>query len=65
MNATERSVFDPVIELTDHFYIALAELHAQVRRWEETAPPAEKMQPATMARLWGQALDACGGAARR
>ena len=59
VNATERSVFDPVIELTDHFYIALAELHAQVRRWEGTAPPAEKMQPATMARLWGQALDAC------
>lgn len=59
VNARARSKFDPVEELTDHFYIVLAELHAQARQWETKAPPAEKMQPATMARLWTQALDAC------
>jgi len=51
--------FDPVEELTDRFYVALAELHGQVRAWEETAPAEEKMQPATMAKLWKAALTAC------
>jgi hypothetical protein len=59
VSARARSVFDPVIELTDSFYLALAELHAEVRRWEGSAPPAEKMQPATMAALWARALEAC------
>lgn len=59
VNARARSVFDPVVELTDSFYVVLAELHAQVRRWEGSAPPAEQMQPATMASLWRQALEAC------
>jgi hypothetical protein len=59
VNASARSVFDPIIELTDRFYVALAELHAQVRQWEGSAPPAEKMQPATMAALWAKALAAC------
>jgi len=53
------SPFDPIEELTDRFYIVLAELHTQVRAWETTAPTAEKMTPATMARLWRAALDAC------
>jgi hypothetical protein len=60
ITASARSVFDPVVELTDHFYVVLAELHAQVRQWEGSAPRDEKMQPATMARLWTAALDACG-----
>jgi len=51
--------FDPVEELTDHFYIVLAELHAQARSWEANSPKAEKMQPPTMAKLWKAALDAC------
>lgn len=59
VSATARSQFDPVVELTDRFYVALAELGAQVRRWEAGAPPQEQMRPATMARLWGEALDAC------
>ena len=59
VNAAARSVFDPVVELTDNFYLVLAELHAQARQWEVRAPPAEKMQPATMAALWGKALEAC------
>lgn len=59
VSARARSVFDPVIELTDSFYLALAELHAAVRQWEGSAPPAEKMKPATMAALWGKALEAC------
>ena len=36
----------------------LGELHVQARAWEATAPPTELMQPATMARLWNQALRA-------
>jgi hypothetical protein len=53
------SRFDPVEQLTDRFYTALAELHAQVRRWETRAPAAERMMPATMAGLWRDALAAC------
>lgn len=55
-NATSR--FDPIEELTDHFYTVLAELHVQTRAWETSSPAQEKMRPATMARLWSQALDA-------
>ena len=53
------STFDPIEELTDRFYAVLAELHAQVRAWEAKAPAAEKMAPATMARLWQAAIAAC------
>ncbi len=59
IDARARSKFDPVEELTDHFYIVLAELHVQARQWEAKAPAAEKMRPATMAKLWTQALEAC------
>ena len=59
------SRFDPIEELTDRFYAVLAELHAQVRRWETTAPEAEKITPATMARLWRAALDACAARGER
>src|SRR5262249_35009827 len=51
--------FDPVEELTDHFYIVLAELHVQARKWEAQAPKGEKMQPPAMAKLWNDALAAC------
>jgi len=51
--------FEPIEELTDRFYLVLAELHAQVHAWETQAPPAEKMTPATLARLWQAALEAC------
>lgn len=59
VDARAISKFDPVEELTDHFYIVLAELHVQARQWEAKSPPAEKMKPETMARLWQQAIDAC------
>jgi len=59
VNARGSSKFDPVEELTDHFYIVLAELHAQARQWEAQAPQGEKMRPPAMAKLWKQALDAC------
>ncbi len=59
VDARARSKFDPIEELTDHFYLVLAELHTQARQWEARSPQAEKMHPATMARLWSQALDAC------
>lgn len=52
------TAFDPNAVLVDHFYGALGELYAQERRWEASAPPAEKLTPAVMARLWAQALDA-------
>lgn len=51
--------FDPLVDLTDHFYSALAELHLQARAWEASAPAGEKMLPSTMARLWEKALTAC------
>jgi hypothetical protein len=59
INARASSKFDPVAELTDHFYLVLAELHAQARVWEASAPGGEKVHPATMAKLWTQALEAC------
>ncbi|HET7505441.1 MAG TPA: MG2 domain-containing protein [Kofleriaceae bacterium] len=59
------SAFDPIEELTDRFYVVLAELHVQVRAWEARAPASEKMTPATMARLWGAALDACAARGER
>ncbi|MBS1122347.1 MAG: hypothetical protein H6Q90_4575 [Deltaproteobacteria bacterium] len=59
LNAKASSKFDPVTELTDHFYLVLAELHAQARQWEASAPGGEKVHPATMAKLWNQALEAC------
>jgi hypothetical protein len=59
------SPFDPIEELTDRFYVVLAELHAQVHAWEAKAPAAEKMTPATMARLWRAALDACAARGAR
>ena len=56
-NATSR--FDAIEELTDNFYLVLAELHAQTRKWEAGARPDEKMRPSTMAALWNKALEAC------
>jgi hypothetical protein len=47
---------DPNGTLVDHFYGVLGELATQVREWEASAPPREKMTPATMASLWGRAL---------
>ncbi len=58
VNGNATTQFDPVEELTDHFYIVLAELHVQARAWEAKAPAAEKMRPATMSRLWTASLDA-------
>jgi hypothetical protein len=65
VNARGNSAFDPIEELTDRFYVVLAELHAQVRGWEAKAPADEKMTPATMARLWSAALDACRARGQR
>ncbi|HEX7837357.1 MAG TPA: hypothetical protein VF469_07840, partial [Kofleriaceae bacterium] len=59
------SPFDPIAELTDRFYVVLAELHAQVRRWEAGAPQGEKMTPVVMAGLWRGALDACAARGER
>ncbi len=60
-----QSAFDPIEELTDRFYLVLAELHGQVRAWEAKAPAGEKMTPATLARLWAAALDACAARGQR
>jgi hypothetical protein len=51
--------FDPIEELTDRFYIVLAELHVQVRQWEANAPAGTMMRPPVMADLWKKALAAC------
>lgn len=59
VHASGGTHFDPVEELTDNFYTVLAELHVQARRWETSAPPAEKMRPKVMAQLWAKALAAC------
>jgi hypothetical protein len=54
------STFDPIGELTDHFYPVLAELQTRERAWEASVQKKPvKMTPATMAKLWNAALDAC------
>jgi hypothetical protein len=58
-SADSTSQFDPAAELADRFTAVLAELQDRVRAWEERAPEAERMQPATMARLWDEAVAAC------
>lgn len=56
IDAHAASRFDPVEELTDRFYVILAQLHVEARAWEASAPAGELMRPATMARLWSAAL---------
>jgi hypothetical protein len=51
--------FSPDAELTEPFYTVLAELHAQVRAWEEKAPAGETLDPEDLAKLWDAALTAC------
>lgn len=51
--------FAPISELTDLFYIALAELHLQTRAWESSAAKGTTMTPKQMAILWDQAIEAC------
>jgi hypothetical protein len=51
--------FDPIEELTDHFYIVLAQLHVQTRAWEKSAAKGETMSPKKMAALWKEALEVC------
>jgi hypothetical protein len=58
VTASAATHFDPVEELTDRFYIVLAEVHEQARAWEAKAPKGEKMRPKTMAGLWSKALAA-------
>jgi hypothetical protein len=59
VSITDHSRFDPVEDLTDHFYTVLAELHVQARSWEHAAAKDEQMSPAIMAGLWDDALKAC------
>jgi hypothetical protein len=59
VNASATSEFDPLAELTDHFYPILSELYVQARGWEATAAKDAKMNPKTLAALWTKALAAC------
>jgi hypothetical protein len=61
IRADATAPFDPVEDLTDHFYTALAEIHSQAQAWEEKAAQGEQMHPKTMAEIWQRALDACEG----
>ncbi len=53
-----QSHLDPNEELTDHFYDVLGELGELAHKWEAETAADVKMKPATMARMWNQALDA-------
>ncbi|AKQ69268.1 alpha-2-macroglobulin domain protein [Myxococcus hansupus] len=59
MSASAVTSLDADAELTEPFYAVLAELHTQVRTWEEKAPQGQTLDPAGMARLWEDALAAC------
>ena len=57
-HANGSSAFDPLSPLTDRFFTVLEGLYTEVRRFEATAPPDEKLTPQLMLKLWDQALDA-------
>jgi hypothetical protein len=59
VSVNARGTFEPEAELSDPFYAVLAELHTQVRTWEQKAPEGETLDPPELARLWEGALDAC------
>nr|WP_208723313.1 carboxypeptidase-like regulatory domain-containing protein [Corallococcus llansteffanensis] len=59
VSASGTTPFLPDAELTEPFYAVLTELHAQTRKWEETAPAGETLDPAGLARLWTASLAAC------
>ncbi|MCY1046351.1 MG2 domain-containing protein [Corallococcus sp. bb12-1] len=59
VTANATSPFSPDAELTEPFYAVLTELHARTRKWEETAPKGETLDPAGAARLWKESLEAC------
>jgi hypothetical protein len=59
VSSSGESTFLPDAELTEPFYTVLAELHAQVKDWEQKAPEGETLQPEGMAKLWEAALEAC------
>lgn len=65
VNGNAATAFDPLEELTDRFYVVLAELYVQARQWEASAPPSEKMRPQAMAELWQKALAACAKRGQR
>lgn len=55
-SANSEPSFEPLTDLTDNFYRVLEELHRQVRRWEETAPKEQSLDPPRLAGLWREAL---------
>ncbi|MGE6756868.1 MG2 domain-containing protein [Corallococcus interemptor] len=59
LTANVMSPFSPDAELTEPFYAVLTELHARTRKWEETAPEGETLNPEGLARLWSESLAAC------
>ncbi|RYZ43568.1 MAG: hypothetical protein EOO71_03150 [Myxococcaceae bacterium] len=59
VTANATSPFSPDAELTEPFYAVLTELHARTRKWEETAPQGETLDPQGLARLWKESLAAC------
>lgn len=59
VSAQTSAEYDPTPATQRVFFDLLRRLHAEVRAWEAAAPKDEKLLPATVARLWGEALDAC------
>lgn len=62
INASLEDPYDPTGPLVESFYAVLSELHRLTRDWEQRAPETEKMSPATMARLWSEAVEAAHAA---
>jgi hypothetical protein len=60
-SANGSTVFDPLSPLTDRFFTALEDLYGEVRKFESTAKPEEKLTPALMLKLWDRALDDAKG----
>ena len=60
-SANGSTVFDPLSPLTDRFFTALEDLYVEVRKFEASAGPDEKLTPQVMLTLWERALDDAKG----
>jgi hypothetical protein len=53
--ASASTSFDPLLPLADRFYTILEVLYAEVRSFEASAPPSDKLTPQRMGELWDRA----------
>ncbi len=59
VTATSQGTFDPLADLTDHFYTVLSQLYHEALSWQKDAPEGEQITPKVVVQLWKDAVKAC------